>query len=234
MTTPPLDLLREMRLAQGLPDPADERALWRAALIKGSLIGTAIVLASVALTAALFVRQQQLSAELDRLALVEAEVLAADARLTAARGQLKGVKELNAALVAGLVNARSGSALMRDLQRRVPAGVQITALEVPPGGGSLSLKGVAADPLAFARINSLQIALGRSPLLAAGSVRLRKALRGGADPAAKAATSGVSFELSAGFRPSLPPAAELKLLQELGATGMALRLQQLQAEGLLP
>lgn len=237
MTTTPLDLLREKRQEQGLPDPALEQAAWRGALLKGALIGCAVVLASIGFTALLLLRQQMLSAELDRLALVEAQVQAADSRLAVSRRRLKTIQEANQALVTGLVNARSGSALMRDLQRRVPQGVQLTSVVVPPGGSSLQLLGTAADPLAFARINGLQIELARSPLLDPGSVKLRKAMRAGAAPGEKANTkagAGVSFELSARFRPRLPPAAELTLLRELGATGMALRLQQLQLEGLLP
>ena len=53
--------------------------------------------------------------------------------------------------------------------------------------------------------------------------------------AGKAARAeGVGFELTAPFRAPLPPAVELRLLRELGATGMALRLQLLQAQGVLP
>jgi hypothetical protein len=44
----------------------------------------------------------------------------------------------------------------------------------------------------------------------------------------------VGFELTAALRPALPPAVELQLLSELGATGMARRLQLLRGEGLLP
>jgi len=235
MSTTPLDLLREKRLELGLPDPLVEQATWRRALLQGSLLGLAVVLVSIALTAMLYVRQQLLQTELARLALVEAEVQAADGRVAAARSKLKAINDVNAALEQGLVNTRSGSALMRDLQRRVPEGVQLTTVEVPASGGSLSLKGSAADPLAFARINSLQIELARSPLLVPTSVVLRKAMRSeGSDSAADKAATVVNFELMAQFRPALPPAAELTLLQELGATGMALRLQQLQAEGVLP
>lgn len=237
MTTTPLDLLRETRLEQGLPDPAREQAAWRHAVVKGALLGAALLVGSIGITLVLLLRQQSLSAELDRLAAVEAEVSASEGRLVAARGQLKTLDRANGALVAGLVAARSGSALLRDLQRRVPEGVQISSLDVPPGSSSLLLQGSAADPLAFARINALQIALARSPLLDPASVRLRKAARGAGKDEAKPATAapaGVSFELAARFRPRLAPAAELLLLRELGATGMALRLQLLQREGLLP
>jgi len=237
MTTAPLDLLRELRRAQGLPDPADERQAWRLLVLKGSLIGAALLGGAVVITALLFVRQQMLTTELDRLALVEAQVEAAQGRLNSARSNLKTVKQANQALVEGLVNARSGSALMRDVQRRVPQGVQLSSVEVAPGGTSLRLVGSAADPLAFERINALQIELGRSPLLDPSSITLRKAARGGETKSTPGTVALppvlVGFELSAKFRPQLAPAAELRLLQELGAGGMVRRLQQLQAAGLL-
>ena len=238
MTTAPLDLLREQRRAQGLPDPVQEAQARRLLVLKGSLIGAALLAGAVVITGLLFVRQQLIRAELDRLALVEAEVQQADSRLTAARGKLKTVKDANQALVQGLVNVRSGSALLQDLQRRVPQGVQLTAVEVAPAGTSLRLLGSAADPMAFARINAFQIELGRSPLLTPTSITLAKAERGGGKtpPAggAKVPEGLVSFELSAQFRPPLAATAELQILKELGAQGMVRRLQRIQAEGLLP
>jgi len=237
MTTAPLDLLRELRRAKGLPDPAEERQARRLLVLKGSLIGAALLGVAVVITALLFVRQQLLTTELDRLALVEAQVEAAQLRLRASQGALKTVKQANQALVKGLLNVRSGSALMRDLQRRIPQGVQLSDVEVAPGGTSLRLVGAAADPGAFARINAFQIELGRSPLLNPSSISLRKAARGGekkptpGTPVLAAALVG--FEMSAQFRPQLPPQAELQILQELGAQGMVRRLQRLQAEGVL-
>ena len=230
MTSTPLDLLHEKRLEQGLPDPAAGAAANRRLVLKGSLIGAALLLSSVAITSLLWVRQQLLRAELDRLTLVEAEVQAADTRLASARSKLNTLKASNEGLVQGLVNARSGAALLRDLQRRVPVGVQLTKVDWAPGGSNLQLSGVAASPLAFARINALQIELAHSPLLDKDSVGLRKASREGGTNAATL----VSFELGGQFRPRLPAQAELLLLNELGATGMARRLQLLQAEGLKP
>ena len=230
MSSTPLDLLHEKRLEQGLPDPDAGAAANRGLVLKGSLIGATLLLASVVVTSLLWMRQQWLSAELDRLALVEAEVQTADRRVASARSNLNALKRSNDALVQGLVNARSGAALLRDLQRRVPEGVQLSTVDWAPGGTSLQLSGRAASPLAFARINALQIELARSPLLDPGSVKLRKAAR--SDDAKDAGL--VTFELNGQFRPRLPATAELRLFNELGATGMARRLQLLRAEGLLP
>lgn len=235
--TAPLDLLREQRLAQGLPDPLQEARHRGALLRRGALIGLALLAGSVVITGLLWWRQQGLSSELDRLALVEAEVESATNRLRTARGTFTRLKQANQTLVQGLVTVRAGSALLRDLQRRVPEGVQLTTVDVAPSGTSLRLLGVAADPMAFARINALQIELGRSPLLTPSSVKLLKAARGGAKTpppgVAQVPAALVSFELSAQFRPPLSAATELQILSELGAQGMVQRLLQLQTEGLL-
>ena len=66
MTSTPLDLLHEKRLEQGLPDPAAGAAANRRLVLKGSLIGAALLLSSVAITSLLWVRQQLLRAELAR------------------------------------------------------------------------------------------------------------------------------------------------------------------------
>ncbi|MEB3173204.1 MAG: PilN domain-containing protein [Cyanobacteriota bacterium] len=238
MTTTPLDLLHEQRRAKGLPDPAAAQRAMRRLALKGSLIGAACVAAAVVITGLLVLRQQALRSELDRLALIESQVQAAQARLQQARGNLNTLRQANAALAQGLVNARSGSALMRDLQRRVPQGVQLTTVDVAPGGTSLRLLGTAADPLAFARINAFQIELARSPLLDPTSISVRKAARGGETKptpgTAVLPAALVGFEFNARFRPQLAPVAELQILRELGAGGMVSRLQRLQAEGLVP
>jgi type IV pilus assembly protein PilN len=236
----PADLLQEPRQQQGLSDPATLARERRSLVLRGGSFGAALLATSVVLTALLVVWQQQLQGELARLALVQATVEASEARLSAARSRLRTLTTANRALLQGLVTTRSGSALLRDLQTRVPQGVQLTSLAVSPGQQNLRLLGTAADPQAFARINALQIALGRSPLLEAGSVRLLKALRGELRPSPPPAgqpavpSAQVGFELTAALRPALPPAVELQLLSELGATGMARRLQLLRGEGLLP
>ena len=213
MTTPPLDLLREKRQELGLPDPGLAAAASRRLILKGTLVGGLLVAASLVATA-----------------LVET-------RLQARRTRLKTLTTANQALVNGLVAARSGSALMLDLQRRVPRGLQLSTVEVPPSDGPLRITGSAADPQAFARINAFQIELARSPLLDPAGVQLLKAARGEATPRSAGVAAPpaglVSFEITARFRPALPAAAELMILEELQARGMARRLQLLQGEGLL-
>ena len=134
-------------------------------------------------------------------------------------------------------------ALLTDLQLRTPDGVQLIGAEVK--GPSLVIRGQARDPLAFARINAMQLELGRSPLLQGEGVSLAKvervedrnkpAVSASATPAEAALAAlpnPVAFEITAPFA-TLEPARQLELMQRLGSEGMARRLQALRGEGLL-
>jgi len=224
-TTSQFDLLREKRQELNLPEPVAVAAQGRQRLVQGVAIGAALIGLSLGVAVLVLLRTLMVSAAVDRLGTVEAEVQLFETQLTSARGKLKGVENANADLVKGLIAVRSGSALMRDLQLRVPAGVQLTA--ATEEGSGYRLKGVSRDPQAFARINAFQLQLMRSPLLDPNGVTLVKASRGdaGAGP--------VSFELLVTFRPPISPPAEKQILTQLGADGLVRRLNLLQQEGLL-
>jgi type IV pilus assembly protein PilN len=224
-TTSQFDLLREKRQQLNLPEPVAVAAQGRQRLVQGVAIGAALIGLSLGMAVLVLLRALMVSAAVDRLGTVEAEVQLFETQLTASQSKLKGVEKANADLVKGLIAVRSGSALMRDLQLRVPAGVQLTSAREE--GGGFRLKGVSRDPQAFARINALQLQLKRSPLLDPNGVTLVKASRG-------AAGSGpVSFELLVTFRPLISPLAEKQILTQLGAEGLVRRLDLLQQEGLL-
>ncbi len=228
--TTQFDLLREKRQELNLPDPVQVAALGRQRLVQGLAIGTALIGISLGAVVLVVLRSLMVSAEVDRLGVVEAEVQLFETQLMSARGKLKGVEKANADLVKGLIAVRSGSALMRDLQLRVPEGVQLTA--ATEEGNGYRLKGVSRDPQAFARINAFQLQLKRSPLVDPNAVTLVKASRGVAE--ANASGSGpVSFELLVNFRPPISPLAEKQILTQLGAEGLVRRLNLLQQEGLL-
>ena len=223
--TSQFDLLREKRQELNLPEPVAVAAQGRQRLVQGVAIGATLIGVALGAVVLVWLRALMVSAAVDRLGTVEAEVQLFETQLTAARGKLRGVENANADLVKGLIAVRSGSALMRDLQLRVPAGVQLTA--ATEEGRGYRLKGVSRDPQAFARINALQLQLKRSPLLDPNGVTLVKASRG-------AAGSGpVSFELLVNVRPPISPPAEKQILTQLGAEGLVRRLDLLQREGLL-
>ncbi len=236
--TNPFDLLREKRQELNLPDPVAFAVQGRRRLVQGVAIGAALIGLSLGAAVLVLLRALMVSAAVDRLGTVEEEVQLFETQLTAARGKLKRMEKTNADLVRGLIAVRSGSALMRDLQMRVPEGLQLTA--ATEEGTGYRLKGVSHDPQAFARINALQLQLKRSPLVDPKGVTMVKASRGGAEANAAApantAAAGpgpVSFELLVNFRPPISPLAEKQILTQLGAEGLVRRLDLLQQEGLL-
>jgi type IV pilus assembly protein PilN len=228
--TTDFDLLREKRQELNLPEPVQVAVQGRQLLARGAAIGAALIGISLGAVVLVWLRALMVSAAVDRLGTVDAEVQLFETQLTAARGKLKRVDKANADLVKGLIAVRSGSALMRDLQLRVPAGVQLTA--ATEEGAGYRLKGVSRDPQA--RINAFQLQLKRSPLLDPNGVTLVKASRGAVETKSFAAGSGpVSFELLVNVRPPISPPAEKRILTQLGAEGLVRRLDLLQREGLL-
>ena len=233
---PGMDLLQEIRGDQ--PGQAAGAAEWQPPLRRGAAIGAGLLAAMGLVAGGLVAIQVGNQAEIDRLLPVQALADGLQARLQGERRRLRLLQQGNQALADGLVAVRSGSALLEDLRRRTPAGVQFTEVKVEPA--LLHLKGRATDPQAFARINALQLALQASPLFQPQGVQLVKASRdeapAGAGTASGAGALGrqpVVFELTAAFadRPALLDGEQLRAL---GADGMAQRLLLLQRAGVLP
>jgi type IV pilus assembly protein PilN len=235
-----LDLLRDRRDQLGLPEPdaGDPlRPLLLGAALGGALVGVVLLAA-----AGLALLNRSSAAELQRLTPVQGRVEALQARIKEERSRRVASEKTSRNLAQALVAVRSGSALLEDLRRRAPSGVQFSETRVERD--QLRLKGLAADPDAFARINALQLALMRSPLLEPGRVVLIKASReagtsqtGPAAPSDSASSASavpgpVLFELTARFRPA-GGGADLATLRSLGADGMAARLQTLLRAGVL-
>lgn len=227
-----LDLLRERRTLRGLPEPDASDPF--VPLLQGALVGGSLVAMVLLASGLLALLSGSSTAELQRLTPLQERVAALQARITAERNRRLAIEKASDALAQALVAVRSGSALMEDLRRRAPQGVQFREARVERD--QLRLKGLAADPGAFARINALQLGLQRSPLLDPARVTLIKAGRettkAQPPPGAAAMAGPVVFELTARFRPAAG-AADLATLRLLGAEGMAARLQTLQRAGLL-
>jgi type IV pilus assembly protein PilN len=174
------------------------------------------------------------SSAIEGLGTVEAEVQLFETQLNASRTKLNGVTKANQDLVKGLLSVRSGSAVLRDLQMRVPEGIQLTS--AAEEGTGYRLKGLSRDPQAFARINALQLQLKRSPLLDPNAITLVKASRevgAASTPQAQAVVAPVNFEIQVNLRPPISPLAEKQILTQLGSEGLVRRLDLLQKEGLL-
>ena len=236
MTVSDLDLLRERRAQLGLPEPDTSDPL--VPLLKGAVLGGALVGLALLASGVMVLLNRSMAAEVERLTPVQGRFDALQARIKAERSQRLAIEKASTDLAQALVAVRSGSALMEDLRRRVPQGVQFTEARVE--GDQLRIKGLSADPGAFVRINALELDLRRSPLFIANNVELIKANRfeskNEEELKKKVAIFGmvpVEFELVAGFRPR-GSAQDLVTLKALGADGMAQRLQMLQREGVLP
>ena len=229
-----LDLLREKRQELNLPEPAEASIQRRRWLLQGVVIGAALVGVSLGVAVLVFLRALIVSSAIEALDTVEAEVQLFETQLNASRAKLNGVTKANQDLVKGLLAVRSGSAVLRDLQMRVPEGIQLTS--AAEEGSGYRLKGLSRDPQAFARINALQLQLKRSPLLDPNSITLVKASRevgAASTPQAQVLVVPVNFEIKVNFRPPISPLAEKQILTQLGSEGLVRRLDLLQKEGLL-
>lgn len=222
-----LDLLEQRRQQLGV---APDRPLsWRPLLLPGGLIAAAILGVLIVAGVLLSLRQALLSSAVAALA-PQAEASERLRRQGQAQlGQARQLEAANRTLAEAVVAVPSSSAWLLDLARRVPQGVQLSKAVV--NGRQLSLAGVAADPDGFIRINALQLGLQRSPLLLPGSVQLRKAERQSAGNDNPAST--IRFDLEARFRDTVP-LLDAEQLQQLGAAGMAHRLEVVQNLGVLP
>ncbi len=236
MSPPILDLLRERRKELGQESMVSALLDRRPLLLRGALIGGIVLGAAVGATVLVFLRYQFVRMQAAQLTRFEAESTQMQAEMAASRARLDQLAATNRSLTEGLTTLRTSSALLADLQLRTPEGIQLQSAEAE--GKNLVLKGQALDPLAFARINALQLELSRSPLLEAKGVAIVKLERvppsqpqGG--PSGTPTPATVKFELSGPFA-TLPPARQLGVMRQLGSEGMVRRLQLLQAEGLIP
>lgn len=231
MTTPAWllgdwDLLRQRRLERGLPPSPEPLVAARGLLLRGTALGAGLVATVLGVWGALLWRQALLERELEGLRGIPAQVQALEAQAQAQRRKLSSLQRSNEGLAKGLVAVSSGSALLAQLAEITPQGVQLTDVQVQ--GNSLKLKGVAADPQAFRRVNALSLLLAESPLFERKGVKVIKLSR----DAAKAGAP-LAWDLTAAFA-TVPAAQQVQLLQKLGAEGLAQRLLILERAGVLP
>ncbi|MEB3242729.1 MAG: PilN domain-containing protein [Cyanobacteriota bacterium] len=247
---PPLDLLSERRRELAL-EPFSGLLTQRPALIRRGLLSGGLILAgSLGLCVLLLLWHQVLKGRMGQLVQVEGEVERLSKTLVGHRAALKRVKDSNERLVKRLIDVRSSSALLADLQLRVPEGVQLTSVEMVTSD-KIQVVGIARDPVAFGRVNAMELVLRSSPLFQASGVTISRVERdparvvelklppplsdmpGGGKINKLMLPSAVRFEMTA----TLAPMASnqlLRVMEELEAEGMARRLRLLRREGLLP
>jgi type IV pilus assembly protein PilN len=143
------------------------------------------------------------------------------------RARTAALRKDNTRLAEQLVAVRSGSALLEQLRRVTPGGVQLQSVRVQ--GDAIQISGEVAAAMApgpLERINALVLALAALPMSAADGVEVVKITRPDADKERPAAlTFSLRWTLDPAARPSL---AEL---EALGADGLAARYRLLQQAG---
>lgn len=229
---PVLDLLRESRREIGQETIASVLAERRQLLLQGTSVGAVVLGVVLGMTGLVFLRHQLVKAQMGQLIAVEAQAAELQKQVATRNKQMAAITDVNRQLAGALSNVRPTSALMADLQLRTPEGVQLLSAEA--GNANLSIKGLASDPLAFARINALQLELRRSPLLDPQGISLSRLERKAEEvDKPSGVPTPVQFEITAKFAP-LEAARLQEVLRELGSEGMARRLALMQKEALLP
>ncbi len=235
-----LDFLREQREKEGLPSMAEVLPS-RAALIRlGCLIGGSLLLGVLGLTGVTWLRHEANKGNAQKLDETKRQLKIARQSSEDLETRFSQANGANRKRATDLATLRSSAALLSELQLRTPEKVQIKSVQL--SDMALQVKGVAVEPMAFARINALQLSLQQSPLLAK-DISLIKAERlppiakpltaeKAANPLVLFTPTSVSFELNAPLA-TLKPKQKVAVLRVLGAEGMAGRLELLDREGLL-
>lgn len=236
---PVLDLLRERRETFG------QRPIWpllddrRSLVLQGATLGAGLFGVVLAITALVFLRLQLIRTEIGRYSQVEAQNAAVTAQLGTLKQTNKQVQEENTKLTQALTDVRPTSALLADLQLRVPRGIQLQTATTT--GNTLVLTGLAEEPASFSHINALELELRRSPLFLPDQVILNQVERTSAAPNGNATAGSnanslsapaVKFTMTATFA-ELKPSQMQDVLNRLGASGMARRFEVMRQEGLI-
>jgi type IV pilus assembly protein PilN len=244
--SPPLDLLRERRQQLDLEPFSSLMALRPVLLRRGLLLGGLILGASLGLCALLLVVQQTLRAREAELAVYEQEATQLRATMASEGANVNALRAANQQFVKRLSDVRSSSALLADLQLRVPEGVQLTKVQML-SPTEMRLEGLARDPVGFGRVNAMELVLRQSPLFQATGVTIEKVERVegrelDVKPKANAKQglqslkvqlpSAVSFQMKATLSP-LTPGERVNIMDRLKAEGLQRRLELLRREGLL-
>ena len=220
-----LDLLEERRPELGMPAATPVVPESRSLLLLGSgWAGALLLLGGIGWGGMAWWEAYQ-AQQLDALVPVEQRVLATEAQLRRLKARTATLSRDNKQIAQQLVAVRSGSALLEQLRRVTPQGVQLQDLSVT--GDAIKLTGsvqTGGRPGALERINALVLALAALPETKADGVKVVKATR-----ADKGDVAQLRFSLTWTLDPAVKPS--LAQLEALGAEGMAERLRLLQQQG---
>ena len=219
-----IDLLRQRRERYGTQRPAVIPV--RTLLLRGGLFGSALPLLLLLSCLWLWMSEGRLRQRAAAL-----QPLADEHDLLEMRIQKEG-KALadaahNQAMARAMTDVRSSSALLAELQRRVPQSLSLNQAQI--NGDALDLSGEALMPDGLRTLNALMLSLGQSALFDEDGVILQQASlrRSGAMDAAD--QRRLSYSLTARFASDAAQAIRPELVG-LGAVGLERRLQRLDLE----
>ena len=221
------DLLKELRLELGLPEPAGSWQPMRPLLLRGALIGGAGLLLSLGSIVVIGRIESQQQQQLQTLSPFEQRVQSMEGRLRTAKRKVATIQKDNLKIARQLVAVSVGSPLLAQLSLATPAGVQLENVAVQNDqikvSGSVGIGG-AAGPLE--RINALVLGLEQFPISLPNGVNVVKVTREDGE------APSVNFSLDW----VLDPSAKLSIqqLQQLGATGLVQRNRFLEQQGVVP
>lgn len=219
-----IDLLRQRREDYGQirPQVVSTSSLLR----RGALIGAALP-ALILLSCGWFViRGQWLTGEARSLEPAVTEHAELKSRLQATQSQIKQLQDQNQEVAKALADVRSSSAFLSELQRIIPASLELDSVEVK--GQGLIVKGLAVPSDGLTAVNAFLLSLKGSSFLEPASVGLVQGMLEARDDRPR-----LRFELKGTFAPDGAQATASRLLA-LGARGMALRIELMQRLGVLP
>ena len=219
---PKPDLLQQRRLELGLPLDHVPVPPLLSLVQKGGIAGVVLVILALFTLVGLQHRQQLLQAEVDGLHPVEKRVGDARARLRAMASRRSSLEQQTQSIAEQLVAVRSGSALLEQLRQVTPQGVRLVSVAASPT--KLLIKGESQGTDAFERINALDLNLEVLPDMLLDGTSVVKAV---ADQQGR-----IAFTLETKLDPAMKPTPAH--LRDLGAEGLARRLELLQDQGVLP
>ena len=221
------DLLKELRLELGLPEPAGSWQPMRPLLLRGALIGGVVLLVSAGSIVVIQQSESRQQQQLQVLSPFEQRVQSTEGRLRTAKQRVAAVRKDNLKIAEQLVAVRAGSPLLVQLSRVTPAGVQLEDVAVQNDQIKVSGKvGLGGNPGPLERVNALALALERLPMSQQNGVKVLKVSRDGSE------VPSVRFSLDWSLDPIAKPS--IQQLQQLGATGLVQRYRLLEQQGVAP
>ena len=229
LTRAELNLLQERRQELGLNAQPALVPQVRSLLGKGMGLGALLVLAVVAVAAWLAWQESQQQVVLDRLQPLEQRLRLDQTQLQQLKARTAVIRKENTQIAEQLVAVRASSALMEQLRRLTPQGIQLKEVAVRTQQIKIvgqSLGGGSPGP--FERINALVLQLAALPMVKPDGVKVLKVVREGAGEDGEFVQFSVDVTLDPKAKPSLQE------LSELGASGLVERYRLLEEQGVAP